>query len=94
MSHWKIGPNGTTFLILLQHCKNHEQLEDIWNKTLKYRLCKIKVARRNYKDMLYKTFFNKSLTYENQHNMENMEMEYQNALIIFLEFLKERNIVN
>ncbi|PKK76354.1 hypothetical protein RhiirC2_845256 [Rhizophagus irregularis] len=29
MSHWKIGPNGTTFLILLQHCKNHEQLEDI-----------------------------------------------------------------
>ncbi|GBC27366.2 hypothetical protein GLOIN_2v1868181 [Rhizophagus irregularis DAOM 181602=DAOM 197198] len=29
MSHWKIGPDGTTFLILLQHCKNHEQLEDI-----------------------------------------------------------------
>jgi len=39
MSCWKIGPNGTTFIILLQHCKNHEELEDIWTKILKYGLC-------------------------------------------------------
>ncbi|CAI2182041.1 6446_t:CDS:2 [Funneliformis geosporum] len=39
MSYWKIGPNGTTFLILLQHCKNYEELEVIWTKILKYGLC-------------------------------------------------------
>jgi pentatricopeptide repeat protein len=72
MSHWKIGPNGTTFIILLQHCKNYEQLEDIWNKTLKYRLCNNKRLQEEIiKICCTKLSFNKSLIYENQHNMEN-----------------------
>src|SRR4051794_17806391 len=39
MSYWKVGPNGKTFLILLQHCKSYEELEVIWTKILKYGLC-------------------------------------------------------
>ena len=38
MSQWMIGPNGTTFIILLQHCRYYKQLEDIWTKILNYEL--------------------------------------------------------
>jgi hypothetical protein len=38
MSQWKIGPNGTTFIILLRHCKSHDRLDYIWRKMLKYGL--------------------------------------------------------
>ncbi|GBB90515.1 hypothetical protein RclHR1_01750014 [Rhizophagus clarus] len=72
MSHWKIGPNGTTFIILLQHCENYEQLEDIWNKTLKYRLCKNKRLQEEIiKICCTKLPSNKSLIYDNMENMEN-----------------------
>ncbi|PKC12491.1 hypothetical protein RhiirA5_496903 [Rhizophagus irregularis] len=89
MSHWKIGPNGTTFLILLQHCKNHEQLEDIWNKTLKYRLCKNKRLQEEIiKICCTKLSFNKSLTYENQHNMKNMKDGISKCFDYFLRFYR------
>ncbi|RIA95524.1 hypothetical protein C1645_734016 [Glomus cerebriforme] len=72
MSHWKIGPNGATFIILLQHCKNYEQLENIWSKTLKYGLCKNRQLQEEIiKICCTKLSSDEPLISENQQNMEN-----------------------
>ncbi|CAJ0832456.1 1036_t:CDS:2 [Entrophospora sp. SA101] len=66
MEYWNMKPNAQTFIILLQNCKEFNELEQIWSKIVKFKLYK----DHNLHVEIIKSCY--SLTFD-KHNINNIK---------------------